>query len=105
MISQTNQSKWNHSVNSLKNDRNNYVRLHPNPALGYVIAETHFQSTVNTSFLMLGDANGKILKTIPLYNSDDEVVIPLSQFSGGTYFVSLFNDKLITSVVLIVLTK
>jgi len=80
-----------------------YLELKPNPAKDYVTVYYRTDKIKEQKVMRLMDLNGKVLQTIALKYSEDQVVFSLREYAVGTYIISLYaNGKIQASEKLII---
>ncbi|MCX6269749.1 MAG: T9SS type A sorting domain-containing protein [Bacteroidetes bacterium] len=104
-INHISKSKRNRNRMPVQSDGSNFLKVFPNPAKDYVVAEIHIPGIINNPYLSVFDMSGRTLKTIPLSNPDDQIVISLKGLSQGVYILTLTNQKVISRSLLNVLSK
>jgi hypothetical protein len=73
------------------------LQLFPNPAGSYFTVAYNVPQSTTAVYLQVVDINGKALKTIPLYQTEDEKIIETQPLPSGLYTVSLFADGIKTA--------
>ncbi len=68
------------------------LRIFPNPTGSYFTADYKVTASSSSVYLSISDINGKILETVPLYQTVDQKIIETRQLPPGIYTVSLFTD-------------
>ena len=66
-----------------------YLKVFPNPAKDFFIAEYHLPTYAQSTILLIADESGKKLRYIPLNTIDDQRVIQTTGLTAGVYHVSL----------------
>ena len=66
-----------------------YLKVYPNPTTNHVFVSYRSDYVVGNRTLVLMDVNGKIIMNRELFNTEDEIVIPLKNYASGVYFVTL----------------
>ncbi len=81
----------------------NVLRLFPNPAKNYVVAEIQTKENMSSTFLKLYDNTGNLIRSYPLSRSHDFLFIPLDRFPSGLYICILMheNEKLVSKKLII----
>ncbi|MFZ4705532.1 MAG: T9SS type A sorting domain-containing protein [Bacteroidales bacterium] len=76
-----------------------YMKLFPNPAKDYIIAEYTLKDGVLNASLEIVDVSGKTLKTIVIKGKHEYLVIPMNDCMPGIFLCKLFaNNKVVTSI-------
>lgn len=68
----------------------------PNPAHGLTTIDYTIEGTFTTAFIRISDIYGGVVKSIPLKQGVDSVVINASELSAGLYLYTLIVDGLAT---------
>lgn len=80
-----------------------YLKLFPNPAGNYFIAQFDITGQTSPGRLSISDLMGKELRVINLKKKLNQIVIPTETFQPGTYIVQLYSGiELLSSVKLII---
>ena len=66
--------------------------LFPNPAGNYFTVDYKVAESTSSVYLEIAGINGKILKTVPLYQTEDQKIIETRQLPSGVYTVTLFAN-------------
>jgi hypothetical protein len=95
-------SKIRHKSNNVKFDMTK-LKIYPNPARDYIIIEYTLNTETDNGVIRIYDVNGKALQQIPLENTNDYLVVPVTNLPAGGYLCSIIqNDKPIQSARFIV---
>ena len=79
------------------------LELRPNPAKDFVTVYYRTDKIKEQKEMRLMDLNGKVLQSIALKYSEDQVVFSLREYAVGTYIISLYaNGKIQASEKLII---
>jgi hypothetical protein len=73
--------------------KTSHLRLFPNPAGTYFIAQYDITDQFYPGFLSILDVNGKELTTIPLKDYQNQVVIPCMVYPDGMYVIRLYSGR------------
>lgn len=79
-----------------------YMVVYPNPAVDFSSVRYSYLEPYTKLSLSIVDINGKVVYTLMLTQSEDEIVLPITKFSKGNYIVNIeadgkvvYSDKLI----------
>ncbi len=80
-------------------DEVKYLEVFPNPAKDYVILKYLEENNAASSYLRITNASGKVLETIKVLGSEDQIVIDTKNYKSGVYIATLFiNEEVAESV-------
>lgn len=80
-------------------DEVKYLEVFPNPAKDYVILKYLIDNNLASSYLQITNASGKVLQTIEVLGSEDQIVIDTKNYKSGVYIATLFiNGEVAESV-------
>jgi len=82
------------SIDNIKKDNSDFVRIYPNPANDYI--NIHLADTYNQITYKLYDVQGRILLSGELTNQHQQ--IDISNLYAGVYFIRFTDEKQINSV-------
>ena len=75
-----------------------YLKIHPNPAMGYIIVEYSLENHENAE-IAINDLGGNSIITEKLLSRSNQIVIITDSWTAGVYIVALrMNGKNIESV-------
>lgn len=75
------------------------LKVYPNPAKNYFIAEYHLDYEPKGCFLEISDITGKNLGKVYLQGKENQKVVPINDYPTGIYIVSLVvNGSVIENV-------
>ncbi len=83
----------------------NTLKIYPNPAKDFIIAEYTLKEGVLNASLKIVDVSGKQLKTIAIKGKHDYLVIPTNDLAPGIFFCRLFTKVKVVSSVKFSITK
>ncbi len=69
------------------------LKVFPNPAGSYFIAEYKLYETLGTNMLVLTDLNGHNILVINIQKKQNQIVIPTSGIKPGVYILQLINGS------------
>ena len=70
------------------------LKIYPNPARDYFIGETHLNDGVHQAMISIYDADGQLMKSVPVHGINDQKVISTRNLSAGVFLVVLdINGK------------
>ena len=81
------------------------LKVYPNPATDYFIAEYHLDNAEGNYTLTLSDVDGRILSNYPLMKSQDQVIIRTFSLLPGVYLLHLKDHSLIIETLKISIIK
>ena len=70
-----------------------YLKLKPNPASDYVIAEWQLPESIDEAMLHIRDIDGRLIKSLDLSGFRNEQVISTANWKPGTYVISLVSGN------------
>jgi hypothetical protein len=101
----TKSAKVKHS-SSQSPTKDEALKLFPNPAREYVIVDFdlgNMKATDGTGMLSVIALDGKLIESMPLTKTKDQIVFPLQGYKPGTYVFTLyFGNKMLESKRLII---
>ena len=85
-------------------DNNAILKIHPNPAKGYFIAEYQIIEGTNNSIDIV-DVNGKIIKTIFLKDMQNQLIVETGDLKTGIYNIRLVVDGKVSKSLKLLIVK
>lgn len=89
----------------LKSYKEDLLRIYPNPARNYVIAEYTCKDDYTRGLLEIRNNIGKAFMTVPLNSNHDYLVISTDKLPFGIYFCNLVLEGNIITTEKLIITK
>lgn len=74
-------------------NKTEYLKVFPNPAKNYFIAQYDLIGQQDPGILFMTDISGKILMTFLLKDNLNQIVIPIQEFPSGVYLLKLLSGN------------
>lgn len=74
-------------------DESIYLKLMPNPAKNFVIAEYDLSLEQGQGMLVLRDLKGTILNSVVIKDTENQITFDLGNLSAGLYIISLYSGN------------
>lgn len=91
------------SYNTYDNAMDSFLKIFPNPAKDYFTAETKITCDFTEGIIRISTLENKIVDDISFDRKRNQIIIPISNYTSGTYLVQLIIDgEIITTKKLII---
>ena len=90
---------------SFEKQKSSRVKVYPNPARDYIIIEYSLDKEPENGSIELYEATGKAIKTIPINNTHDWLVVALPEIPAGNYLAILKTGMKPVGIVKFVIVK
>jgi hypothetical protein len=87
------------------NSLSQYLKVFPNPAGNYFIAQYDLTGQNDHGLLIISDISGKNIKAILLKDKLNQIVIPIEKIAQGAYLIKLYCGKGLLDSDKLIITK